>query len=254
MGSGGRTASVREAKAERRQGQPRDCVCVGPCHSPAVPTGQAVAGRTPSILARQQDFPRAPLARHQRAAGFHSCPPCSLRPGVWSAGAQGSFAAWVGRGKEGEAASAARVGAGRGAEAGLSEEDTRSLLSRFAARSDAAFCHGFFAEWDPQSLSVSETWHTEQLGKTRIHLHLSSAGAWEDRGKKCREPDACVELRLPSIKIKVANGERDQRDVAVSQVQSNVLSEALSRLPTSAFCRLRPSSGFLLSLHHGDVS
>lgn len=104
MGSGGRTASVREAKAERRQGQPRDCVCVGPCHSPAAPTGQAVAGRTPSTLARQQDFPRAPLAQHKQAAGFHSCPPCSLRLGVWSAGAQGSFAAWVGGGKEGEAA------------------------------------------------------------------------------------------------------------------------------------------------------
>ena len=75
-------APGREAKAERRLGQRP--VCVGPCSSAAAPTRQAVAGRMPSTLPWQHDFPQ-----HQRASGFHSCLPRSLRPGVCSEGHRG---------------------------------------------------------------------------------------------------------------------------------------------------------------------
>ena len=113
VGSGGRVASGRAAKAEQRRCWPHSCL--GPWSCLAAPAGPEVAGRMPSTLPQQQDFPRAPLPWHQRASGFHSCPPRSLRLGVCSAGAQGSLATWVGEGKEGEAAASARVGAGPGA-------------------------------------------------------------------------------------------------------------------------------------------
>lgn len=125
-GSGGRVASGRAAKAEQRPRWPHSRP--GPRSCLAAPARQAVAGRTPSTLPRHQDFPWAPLPRQQRASGFHSCRPHCLRPGVCSAGAQGSFAAGVGEGKEGEAAASARAGAGPGAGAGLAEEDARSPL------------------------------------------------------------------------------------------------------------------------------
>ena len=79
-------------------------------------------------------------------------------------------------------------------------------------RSDTAFCYRFVAEWQLQSLPAFEACHREQLGKTRIHLHLSSTGVREDRGNNYHQPDACGDL--PSIRIKEENGETDQRDVA----------------------------------------
>lgn len=135
---------------------------------------------------------------------------------------------------------------------GWQRKTLRACCHSLHPRSVTAFCYGFFAEWDPQSLSVFEACHREQLGKITIHLHLSSADVWEDSGNECHWPDTCGDL--PLIRIKEENGETEQRDVAVSLVQSNVISEALAKLPTSAFHRLRLSSGFLISLHHGDVS
>lgn len=116
------------------------------------------------------------------------------------------------------------------------QRKTRGACSRsLQPSSDAAFCRGFFAEWDPRGLSLFETRHSEQLGETRIHLHLSSAGARDDRGNECQQPDPRGDL--PSLRNKEENGEAGQRDVAVRLAQSNVVSEP----PPSS--RLLPLAG-----------
>lgn len=103
----------------------------------------------------------------------------------------------------------------------------------------------------PRAFWFLKLGNTEQLWNTE----KSDSGAWEDGGNKCHWPDTYGDL--PS-RIKEENGETDQRRVALSLVQCNVLSEALSKLLTSPFHWgwgfLRLSSGFPFSFCYGGVS
>lgn len=235
-------ASGRVARAEQRLPWPHSHA--GPRSRLAAAARQVVAGRTPSTLPpRQQDFPRAPLPWSLRFPELATRLSLQGHGGpvlpAWEKGRREKLSLRPGRELD--------PGQGPGC-----QRKTRGACSpSLHPSSDAALCRGSFAEWDPRGLSDFETRHSEQLGKTAIHLHLSSAGARDHRGNECQQPDTRGDL--PSIRNKEENGETDQRDAAVCLAQSNVVSEAPSKQPTSAPRRLRPSSGFPLSLHHGDV-
>lgn len=115
----------------------------------------------------------------------------------------GSFTVWVGEEKEEELSSQPGQELVLEQETGWQRQTCRACSHSSHPRSDTAFCHGFFAEWDPQGLSVFETCRTEQLGKTRLHLHLPSVGAREDRGIKCHRTDTGEGLSPMKIKRKM---------------------------------------------------
>ena len=176
---------------------PRSCLAAAP--------RQAVAGRMPSTLPRQQDLPPpgtgeprvSTAARHALRGRAFGGP---LPPG-WEKGRREKLPPQPGR----------ELVLQRGP--GWRRKTRGACSHTLHARGNAAFCCGFFAERDPQSLSVFEAWHTEQLGKTGVHLHLPSAGVWEDGGNKRHRREACGDL--PSVRNKEETGETEQRDVAV---------------------------------------
>lgn len=136
----------------------------------------------PLVLLPGTDEPQIPTAAHHIL---------TMRLSVCSVRAQGSFASWVGEGRrekllpQPEQELVPEQGS-------VWQRKTRGACSHsLHPRSDTAFCCGFFADWHLQSLSTCETWHTEQLRKTKIHLHLSSAGSCEDLGDGWHPQDGC---------------------------------------------------------------
>ncbi|XP_048784923.1 sperm-associated antigen 4 protein-like isoform X1 [Lagopus muta] len=74
-----------------------------------------------------------------------------------------------------------------------------------------------FAESSCQSLSPHQGSGAEQLGTSRIHLHLPSAGAWEDGEKTDR-----LKLDLEDPKLNVEDLKLDLEDLKLAFVRSGI--------------------------------
>lgn len=201
MGSGGRVASGRVAKAEQRPRWPPDAWVPGAAW--LQPPGRRWQGGCPAPCPGSRTCPGtggpqvSTAARHALRGRAFGGP---LPPG-WEKGRREKLPPQPRR----------ELVLQRGS--GWRRKTRGGCCHTLHARGHAAFCCGFFAERDPQSLSGFEAWHTEQLGKTGVHLHLPSAGVWEDGGNQRHRREACGDL--PSVRNKEEIGETEQRDVAV---------------------------------------
>lgn len=123
-----------------------------PSGSPELPgcTRRAGSGREDAQhLAPAAGLSPGPASPAPAILGFPQLPAMLSEAGRLLCRAQGSFATWVGEGKEGEGRELVLEQG-----PGWQRKTCGACSHSLHPRSDTAFCRGFFAEWDPRSLSV----------------------------------------------------------------------------------------------------